>query len=270
MPPPTTRRGTGYIPDPYDPRDREFFTLGAGAAPDVDELDLSASAPPPRDQGMTNTCVGQSAATAIYTARRVMQMPVELPSVLWCYALARIDHQRPDRPLKDTGTYVRSCIKGLKRRGFPAEEHWPFDPWAPAHAMDMGDRVEVTRIEARPPLSAVRHAHDNRGPAGYYRITAYGDFLLDELDAALAGGLPFIAGMHVSQSFLENTDEFVERMDGPHAGGHAMAFIGRRRFNGARWYRCRNSWGVGWGDGGDAWLHESIMRQAFDIQVIDP
>lgn len=264
--------GTGYMPDIYDARDRAFHLLGVGTPTPVQaELTLLEHAPPARDQGLTNSCVGQSAKTAFWIACRSMGIPVEEPSELFPYANGRHQHQRPDVPLKDTGTFIRFTIRGMQKHGICREEVWPFLPWKMERGMEFGSPVDIPRIKARPPYSAVKDGWMHRGPRGYYRIMTFGQRMLDDMDSALVHGLPFIAGLVVTRGFLEHRGSEFREMTGPVAGGHAMAFIGRRRDQaGDRWYLAHNSHGKFWGQDGLTWIHQDVMKGAMDVWVVDP
>jgi C1A family cysteine protease len=57
------------------------------------------------------------------------------------------------------------------------------------------------------------------------------------------------------------------------SGGHAVALVGYRTAGNARQFLVHNSWGKGWGDGGYAWVSETMVRdrihEAFTVTVGD-
>ena len=272
----TDIRGNGYVPDVYDSRDLNVDELGFGAAPPTDEINHSAFCPPVRDQLDTNSCVGQSVASAIFSTLRHREAfsPVflesELTSVLFTYALARHQHQRPTVPLKDVGTYIRAAVKGLRRFGAPPEEAWPFEPHRLEWGMRDGERVRIERIQARPPLSAIRQGRSRKGPGGYYRVMGTSQRYLDQLDAALHAGLFPVLGLLITREFQLHQGETLDAMSGSPVGGHAFMLAGMRKQGGARYYLKWGSWGTGWGKDGATWIHEDLIAAGVDTWIIDP
>lgn len=261
--------GFGYIPDPYRESDLLFGSVGVGAAPEVDEIELVEYAPPILNQRWTSACVGFSVARWLYIALSASgQTPAEPFSVLYPYGVGRASHSRPGRPLADNGTYISNSVDECRASGIPPESTWPFVPDARERAMDMGEPIDVARINARPPLSAERDAFDVRG-FDRYRIVSVGDRMLDEIDAALYAKSPVVFGIMLKRSFT-GAGEFVDDMDGDFMGGHAMVIRGRRRRNGSRYYGLDNSWGTGFGVKGRTWIHERLMKRAIDIHAALP
>ena len=82
--------------------------------------------------------------------------------------------------------------------------------------------------------------------------------------AALAAGHPVAFGTPVSKAFTRFAGpSIVDRpaIGDPLAGGHAMVLVGYVSHpQEGLIFRCLNSWGAGWRQGGLCWLTESYVR----------
>lgn len=244
------RRGTGYLPDLTDVRDKSFDLLGLPAT----NLPITVSlAPPglvPFDQGATNSCVGQAVSQAVRLrmSRRLGYLPEPL-SRRAIYWNARAYHGATKR---DEGTHIRFAIRALQRYGAPPESVWPFEGGA---------------INRKPSLASYQLGHDFGGVRGYYRIQESGERKLLAIKAAIAAGYPVVAGWFVDRAFLRN--------DGPHligaqraddiVGGHAMVLTGYAGDS----YDVTNSWGTSWRAGGFATFRSELVLEAIDVWAID-
>lgn len=263
--------GTGYLPDPYDRRDRSTVELGFGASPSLEQIGVEAHAMDPLDQGATNACTFFAVGDAIDTASRAKglisspRIDEERSSKQAGYAWGRHQHSNPQRPLIDAGSYCRSAVKGAVKHGICRENTYP---WNPNEMVDWfgpdGAQKKIRAINARPPLSAFRHAFDRRGPAGYYRVFQYGKALLDELDRGLASGFPFVCGTAIDDQIRHPGDVAIYPTDFKQVGMHAMEFIARKFFDGRRFYLCQQSYG--W----RMWLDERYITKGRDHWIIDP
>lgn len=239
-----TTRGLGYLPDPKDEKDRLFSAHPKSAI----SLPSSVSLWDPRceikDQGSTNSCVGQAFSQGLRLA--YLHEGADCPelSAEFLYFLARKEHGGEN---EDVGTYLRSCAQALKKFGAADEATWPF---------------EEQRVNRQPSMRALHSGYDRKGLKGYYRIEE-GD--LDGIRKALASGCPVVAGWQVSEEFLDWQGGPIPEQTGNIVGGHALCLDGYRGddFDGV------NSWDRYWGDGGRFTATSRFVRQATDIWALD-
>jgi C1A family cysteine protease len=99
---------------------------------------------------------------------------------------------------------------------------------------------------------------------------------VEELQAALASGSDLWIAMKIDGSKWSNTKmkNFViqDWTQSEISGGHAVTMSGyRENAQGKREYLIHNSWGTTWGDGGYAWVNESMvksmMHYAFRVKL---
>jgi C1A family cysteine protease len=70
-------------------------------------------------------------------------------------------------------------------------------------------------------------------------------------------------GMFIKDSFMEPTS--IKTNTGNNRGGHAMKIAGYDDEH--KWFICRNSWGLAWGDKGDFYLDYKYLKDCFDLYV---
>ena len=137
---------------------------------------------------------------------------------------------------QDCGGQIRSVVKTLNSVGICLEKSDPYNlasAWTvPTSAQD----AEAQLFEA----------------GAYHRLTT-----VDDMRSCLASGYAFLAGFAIYASFEESRWWASGVMPIPKAretllGGHAVLFFGyddeRKAFS------VRNSWGPGWGLGGNFWF----------------
>ena len=99
---------------------------------------------------------------------------------------------------------------------------------------------------------------------------------VEELQAALASGADLWIAMKIDGSKWSNSKmkNFViqDWTQSEISGGHAVTMSGyRENAQGKREYLIHNSWGTTWGDGGYAWVNESMvktmMHYAFRVKL---
>lgn len=240
------RRGTGYLSDPADHRDRDFDGLGLSRA-QLPGVSLRPHVLSVLDQGPTNSCVAQSVAQALRIQSSVNGSPEALRSRSAIYWNSRAYHGATRR---DRGTHIRHAIKALQKFGAPSEGVWPFVP---------------NQVNKRPPPAAYQNGFDARGVRGYYRIFDAGEAKLLAVKAALAAGRPVVAGWMIDRAFMDDDGpSIITPPVGPIVGGHAMVIIGYT----GDFFEIVNSWG-GWRDGGFARFTSEFVARAIDVWAID-
>lgn len=230
---PSSRLGTGHIPDREDVRDdRMTPTFGAGYVGVSSDMRGLA---PILNQGATNSCVAHAIITSLMIREKVAGVfPIVQPSRLALYWNARAQHgsQRFDK-----GTIIREAFKVLAKIGVPDESQHPFSEFS-------------LTVNRQPPISSYIKGHMRSG-GRYVKIYDRGDARLAAIRLALGNSLPVTFGTLVTQAFTQARGTTVlQKPDGssPTVGGHAMTIVGDSPKEGA--FIVQNSWGQGWGDGG--------------------
>lgn len=239
-------KGLGYMRDVPDSRDLKV-TARFGS---TSGLPTSASAAhpsvQPRDQGMTNSCVGYSTSTALRLA--LLNDGKKVPNLSAFFAYYNSRRQTEDHSwLTDSGTYIRDAIKATRRFGICAADLWPHD---------------YASVNKQPSWNAYRMAHDFRGVRNYYRVSNP-----DEVRLAIANGRPVVGGWAVNSAFTQmNGSDVIDAIDVGFIGNHAMvleAYDDEGRFT------LHNSWGRSWRNRGRALVTEGFVERMMDGWAID-
>jgi hypothetical protein len=202
--------------------------------------DLSSQLGTARDQGRRPTCVA-FATSDLHAAVRdpaFSQLSVEYLYYHACKLVSPFDPH--------TGVTLDQILKAVETDGQPEEVHWPYLPQLPTDL-----------ITYRPPSIAGtiyrRSGHLIHAPA----VDGINQELSQDRPSMLVfrstlGFLTALAGNPVNWT---STDQMLS----PHAVvAVAMGDNGDERF-----VRVRNSWGVGWAEGGHAWLSEEYVQKTF-------
>jgi C1A family cysteine protease len=254
--------GLGWIPDLPDVRD---FTVESSAVRAVlktpaagtfvlkagpPKIDLAGHFPPVENQGQLGSCTANAAAGLLeYYERRALGRHVDA-SRLFVYKVSR----RLLGWTGDTGAYLRTTMKALALFGAPPEENYPYDPARfdqepDAFAYALGQAYKAIQYYKLDPAGTV-------GPAA-----------LDNLKARLVLEQPAMFGFTVYASIDSARSGLVPfpRAGDKVVGGHAVCAVG---FDDAivldgvaGAIKFRNSWGVGWGQGGYGWLPYRYFTQ---------
>src|SRR5271166_3185443 len=220
----------GRIPDAPDRRDFKYAPPKL-VAPLPPRVDLRRLCPPPFDQGNLGSCTANAIAAALmFDLRKQRRRPLTTLSRLFLYYNERVIEGTVH---KDAGAQIRDGMKVAAKVGVCGEAHWRYspryfrrEPRAKAYLEAIDCRVETYR----------RLPHD-----------------LQAMKACLASGSPFVFGFTVYKSFEGAEVARTGKVELPahrerQAGGHAVMAVG---YNDAqRRFRCLNSWGASWGDGG--------------------
>jgi len=226
-----------YRPDKKNPNDKTYKS--SRSTDDLpSKVDLRPYMTPVENQGNSNSCTANAMAGAYeYLAKRVKGSTHDV-SRLFIYYNARDLDGAPD---SDEGTYLRSCVKVLKKYGTCAETTWPFD---------------LHRIFEPPHEHAYTEA-TNFLIEDAYRVKVE----LDAMRQCLADGYPFTFGLDLFSSFQKAGSKGLVPMPDPaseqHDGGHAMLCVGYSDAD--KVFIVRNSWGEGWGDEGYCYIPYNYM-----------
>jgi hypothetical protein len=199
---------------------------------------LEAHCPPIGDQGATSSCVGEMAHALIAIVESVYGLPYDPPSPRAAYLQSVMTHtERGAKPV-DEGTYIRTCLSEIRRKGVATLAEWP--------------RSSLNVLKPVPsPLRA--HGYNRRGLAYEFIRPLSIEQEMEMTDAAIALMRPVGFGWNVTERYMSYRgtapyDAHMRKSD-VSRGGHAQVQISARDPLGV--VRFRNSWGRGWADGGN-------------------
>lgn len=241
----------GWQPDRPDLRDLIHMpVLDAGAVP---PNNVVIPMPPHYDQGQEGSCTGNALAGITQCLRRQEGLPDWVPSRNFIY----YNERWLEGTIKsDSGAMIRDGIKSLNTWGVCDEKLWPY---------------VQSRFTRKPTVTAYRAAAQHKAVKYARVLQTRSNFM-----ATLAGGLPFVIGFTVYESF--ESDEVAKtgivqlpQSGEQEVGGHAVCVIGYD-VNSDR-LLVRNSWGENWGQGGnftipfDYFLSKDLADDAWVIQL---
>jgi len=246
----------GWIPDVPDQRDIPFTAVFRVPRKLPPRADLRAGCSPVENQGKLGSCTAQALVGALEflevkaqgashraqgTGRRSRTKDFR-PSTFDlrpnCFQdLSRLFVYYNERAVlgtvqADSGAMLRTGIKVLKARGVCRETLWPY---------------RIARFAEKPTpacyVEALRHQ-----VTAYQRLTT-----LNEMQACLAMGLPFVFGFAVYEHMMSDAVKRTGNMRMPKPsermlGGHAVLAVGYQ--NHSRSLLFRNSWSSDWGRNG--------------------
>jgi C1A family cysteine protease len=220
----------GWIPDLPDQRDIKRSYTRAPALPASVDMRNSGFMPPIYDQGQLGACVWNGIAGVMQYEGNKQGIFSPMPSRLFGYYNGRA--MEGTIPV-DAGMSIRDGIKSANKQGVCAEYQWPYD---------------ISKFAARPWPKCYQRALWERALT-YTALTP----TVDEMKQCLAGGVMFVGGFSVYESFENVGPDGVVPMPGPNEavlGGHATAFVGYIDSSAGGVIIGRNSWGTSWGASG--------------------
>lgn len=154
---------------------------------------------------------------------------------------------------QDSGTYIHDLVRELKTSGNCDYKLWTFEddstrkylmrPPDPAYASGLLHCVRSCRVLPNDP---------------------------DDWIGALAEGLPIFIAARIPTNFPRGKIKASSFDETPRFGkpysGHAMVIVGYdSHHTGGRtkdeYFKVRNSWGTGWGEGGYLWIKRSVLEE---------
>lgn len=233
---------TGAVLSPPDVRDypvARFSPASAVALPPV--WDFTAALQPVRSQGNEGTCVGHAASAMMGYQQNTRAPAGQVPDREVLGPRPLYEGGRMLEPVTGEGATPRSVLKYAQRQGAPAERFHPY----------------VAGVRGQPLAGAVESAYANR-------ILTYSraNQLAANLRADLYWHGPALIVITVDEGFERTGPDGVIRPGGARRGRHAVLASGYDAGRGA--IKIRNSWGGGWGAGGDAWLSDGwVIEEAW-------
>lgn len=239
----------------WKPDPRHYFRaavkLDEPASPIGQRVDLSGPAfPPIYDQGKRGSCTAQALAAVYHFQLYDQGIKTFLPSRYFIYWNER---NMEGTTSTDSGAIIADGAKVLNTLGVCDETVWPHDdplwddkPSDAAFAVALKSKA----TEVVPLTESV-----------------------EQVCRALWAGFPVVCGIPIFDNFSEASFDGIVPMpgdDSAYRGGHAIVIVGY--FLDSKdylWFKCRNSWGKGWGDKGHFALPwEYLERGASDFWTI--
>jgi hypothetical protein len=229
--------GLGYQPDPPEqpgtvvhvPRFRAFLPPFK---------DLSASFPPPGDQGKQGSCVAWSVGYALrgYYYRQRTQTTSSDASTL--FSPAFLYNQLVKTPDCQGGSNIKAALELMRTEGIATLADFPYD-----------DRSCVRKPNDQIIQRAAPHTI-----AGYRSFGQNGQIHPDDVKGALLAGDPVEFGMNIDVKALSKLKRGqIYDSDGPaEFDGHAMVVTGFDDRTQA--FKIMNSWGRNWAGDGFGWI----------------
>jgi len=216
----------GWLPDIPDSRDYLYSAIRPPVIRLPRKVNLCKACSRIEDQGALGSCTAQALAGNIEYLDNVIDNRYTDTSRLFIYYNERV---LEDTVGYDSGAYLRTGIKTLRKDGACDERLWPY---------------AVGKFTRRPPPACYIQGKKRR-ISSYHRIGN-----LQEMQVCLADGYPFVFGFTVYESFesaqVARTGVApMPRKNERALGGHAVMAVGYDL--GTKRFLVRNSWGTGWG-----------------------
>jgi hypothetical protein len=228
------RHGMGAL----DTQDAALTNAAGGAAPAAaaplpPNVDLHASFPPVRDQGMRGTCVAH-ACTAVREYLTGAQSTSQDFSEQFLYWNCKHHDNAPSQE----GTYISTGMDRLRADGIPNEADWPYDP-NPIPGNEPQDPAPNGILDKAAPRRIISSSKLNANN-------------VDALRQALAVQNPVAFAVSVYSSWFaeptQTTGDIRLPLPGEQLeGGHALCAVGYQTdasVPGGGYFLVRNSWGT--------------------------
>jgi len=227
----------------YNPR------LSTLSVPESVDLRKSPNMPLIYDQGDLGSCTAQ----ALCAAYDFVKPGVFMGSRLFLYYNERV---LGNDVSNDSGATMGDGIKSIQTHGLCPEVEWPYD---------------ISQFATKPPDKCYTMALADKALKVYNIPNS-----LTAIQATLASGLPFVAGIKIFSSF-ENKEvsnsgvvSMPKKKRDTLLGGHAVLVCGYNNKK-SQWI-VRNSWGTSWGDKGYFYLPYNYLlrpKLSSDFWVIE-
>ena len=259
---PVRNYAMGFLPsDPVEALAAPSAALQRGFLPE--RIDLSATLPPPGDQGEIGSCTAWATAygAASYYAR--VQFKTTDLQLSPAYVYNQVKHD-PNKIC--SGANLARVVEFVARRGAPLLNQYPAHRFCEPAEAAVNSASPVFRAAAYLNLAFAQYRSD-----GQRRIDRAVD--VDLLRQELANGNPVIVGMVTTGRRLQDLPAGgiydVQLASDPsyEHGGHALLIIGYDDERQA--FRVMNSWGADWSDHGYGWIsYSSAISEIEEAYVL--
>lgn len=233
-------REKGCIPDPID---KDDYLLGSFVDKTLavpDSLIYSDQIDRIENQGLVPSCVGYGTTTIKELADKLSGEKTEL-SPIWLYDQCK----RIDGSPYEAGTYIRTAMKILAKKGCAPEKLVPYDG---NYYYGKYKNLSIDEEYIRP-----------------YRIKTYARLVsIDDMLRCLSQHGPFSMGVLVTDGFEKPLEDGLIPIDSKSVdGGHCIACIGYSIPQSI--FYIVNSWGYSWGNNGIAKMpFDYFLRYGMD------
>lgn len=233
----------GWIPDLPDQRDHLFSASLEHLAALPTSIDLRAQCPPVYNQLQLGSCTANAIAGAIEFDRLKQKIPDIKPSRLFIYYNERVMEGTVS---SDSGAQIRDGIKSVASQGVCPEYEWPYD---------------INQFTVKPTTQCYTDAIKDRALV-YSRVMQS----LNQMQAVLASGYPFVFGFTVYESFESQEVAQTGMVPMPQwgeqvLGGHAVMCVGYD--NAQQRFIVRNSWSDQWADKGYCYMPYAYLLSPY-------
>ncbi len=205
------------------------------------DVDLRKGCPEIYNQGNLGSCTANAIAAA-YQYDEILQGEKEImtPSRLFIYYNER---EQEGHVSQDAGASLRDGMKTISKIGVCSEKSWPY----------------LTDCFADRPKTCCYQEAKYHCAVTYRRVPQS----ITAMKACLNGGLPFVFGFQVFESFESKEVEETGIMSMPAScekslGGHAVMAVGYS--DRKKCMIVRNSWGPEWGEGGYFYMPYKFIK----------
>ena len=246
----------GWQPDLPDSRDFIYAAPSTILKKLPAAVDLRQQCPAVYDQGQLGSCTANAIAGAFeFEAKKQNATNDFMPSRLFIYYNERaIEHTINT----DSGAQIRDGIKSINQQGVCPEKMLPYN---------------IDKFTQKPSKACYDAALKHQ-LTSYHRVTR----TLNQMQACLADGYPFVFGFTVYESFESAAMAKTGKLNLPKKtesviGGHAVMAVGYD--DKTTRFIVRNSWGNTWGLNGyftmpyDYLLNENLSDDFWTIRLIE-
>lgn len=238
---------------PRDPRDK-LYTPGSrtgkrlvAAGPD-NIVTVAPFVPVMYDQGPTGSCVMNAIPNCMGTVESVQGLEYKPRARRAGYYLGR---RKDGLHGQDGGMYTDTGFWLVNKYGLPSEAIWP---WS------------LARLNQVVPAHVVLDGHQSSGLVyEYIRGNALERHTL--VRAAHEEGLPVYAASPVGRAFMRHRGGVFDAVESPE-GGHAFMLVSAGYDGTNPLHEVWNSWGLGWGASGRAWVGPRFFETLYDLVVV--
>lgn len=233
-----TQYSFGWLPDLPDHRDLMYAAPMLVMRKLPARIDLRKKCPAVYDQGSLGSCTANALGAAFQFGQKKQVIPNFIPSRLFIYYNERVQINTVNA---DSGAFIRDGIKTMNNLGVCPEHDWPY---------------VIPQFTVKPPPLLYKKATTNQ-VLSYMRLN---NTNLNQLQACLYEGFPFVFGFTVYQSFRNIGSDGVMPLPATseqRLGGHAVMAVGYD--DSKQQFIVRNSWSKTWGDNGYFYMPYSYI-----------